>query len=165
MRKIIFVSAVSGCGKSVTCQYIKDNNLLEDYVIYDIDDLENINNYSSNTYNLFYENAIKNAIIKSNGRNIIIGSCINLSDLKKINMPKEVYLFENILITCSNDELRKRLKARVKSRNCSSDDYINNQIEYQKYLLKDLALYQLHIDNTNLSISDVANQIVNYIKK
>lgn len=165
MRKIIFISAVSGCGKSVTCQYIKDNNLLEDYVIYDIDDLENINNYSSDTYNLFYENAIKNAVIKSNGKNIIIGSCINLSDLKKINIPKEVNLFENILITCSNDELRKRLKARDKNRNCSSEDYINNQIEYQKYLLKDLALYQLHIDNTNLSISDVANQIVNYIKK
>ena len=165
MKRLIFISAVSGVGKTVTCQYIKENNLLSDYAIYDIDDLENINNYSSDTYNLFYENAIKNAVIKSGNKNIIIGSCINLSDLKKINMPKEVDTFENILITCSNEELRKRLKARDKSRNCSSDDYINEQIEYQNYLLKDLDLYQLHIDNTNISISDVAYQIVNYIKK
>ncbi len=165
MRKIVFISAVSGVGKSATCDYIRNNCLLDNYVIYDIDDLENINNYSSDTYNLFYENAIKNATTKSGNRNIIIGSCINLSDLKKINIPKEIDLVESILITCSEEELKRRLKMRDKSRNCSSDNYINDQIEYQKYLLNDLNLYQLHIDNTNISISDVANLIVNYIKK
>ena len=65
MKKLIFVGAVSGVGKSATCQYIKDNNLLSDFAIYDIDDLENINDYNSDTYDLFYENAIGNAIIKS----------------------------------------------------------------------------------------------------
>ncbi len=51
--KLIFMSAVSGVGKSVTCDYIKNNNMLEDYVIFDIDELENINEYNSGTYNLF----------------------------------------------------------------------------------------------------------------
>ena len=86
---LIFISAVSGVGKSVTCDYIKNNNLLDDYVIFDIDELENVNNYSNDNYNSFYENAIKNAISKSNNKNIIIGSCINPTDIEKLNIPKE----------------------------------------------------------------------------
>lgn len=165
MKKLIFISAVSGVGKSTACDYIKNNNLLEDYAIYDIDDLENINNYNVDSYNLFYENAIKNAIVKAGNRNIIIGSCINPTDISKINIPKEIDLLEMILITCSNEELRKRLKARDKNRNCSSDDYINEQINYQKYMLNHLNLYKLHLDNTNSDVEDIGKQIVNYIKK
>ncbi len=161
---LTFISAVSGVGKSTTCDYIKDNNLLDDYTVFDIDDLENVNEYSSSTYNLFYENAIKNAILKSNNKNIIIGSCINPTDIEKINIPKKIEKVDMILITCSNEEIEKRLKARDKSRNCSSDEFIKEQIDYQNYMIDHLNMYQLHIDNSNCSVERVANQIVNYIK-
>ena len=46
MKKLVFISAVSGVGKSTACEYINKNNLLVDYAIFDIDDLENINNYT-----------------------------------------------------------------------------------------------------------------------
>ncbi len=46
MKKLVFISAVSGVGKSTACEYINKNNLLVDYAILDIDDLENINNYN-----------------------------------------------------------------------------------------------------------------------
>ena len=38
MKKLIFITAVSGGGKSTVCKYIKDNEMLEDYEIFDIDD-------------------------------------------------------------------------------------------------------------------------------
>ena len=69
-----------------------------------------------------------------------------------------------VLITCSNEEIEKRLKSRDESRNCGSDGFIEEQINYQNYMLDHLNLYQLHIDNSNNSIERVANQIVNYIK-
>lgn len=165
MKKLIFISAVSGVGKSTACEYIKNNNLLEDYAIFDIDKLENINEYNENTYNLFYENAIKKAIILSKDKNIVIGSCINPNDIEKINMPNEIESYINILITCSNEELKKRLKARDESRQCSSDDYIDEQINYQNYLLKNIGLYQMHIDNTKNVVENVSKEIVNFIKK
>ncbi len=165
MKKLVFISAVSGVGKSTACEYIKKNNLLEDYVVFDIDDLENINNYNENTYNSFYENAIKKAIILSKDKNIVIGSCINPNDIEKINMPNEIESYINILITCSNEELKKRLKARDESRQCSSDDYIDEQINYQNYLLKNIGLYQMHIDNTKEIVENVSKEIVNFIKK
>lgn len=164
MKKLLFISAVSCGGKTTVCDYIRNNNLLEDYIIFDIDDLENVNEYNNDTYDIFYENAIKKAIVKSEGKNIIIGSCINPIDIEKINVPKEVDSIEMILITCSNKELEKRLKARDKSRNCSSDEFIKGQIDYQNYMLNHLDLYNLHLDNTNSSVENLSNQIVNYIK-
>ena len=165
LRKLIFISAVSGVGKSTACEYIKKSNLLNDYAIFDIDDLENINEYNENTYNLFYENAIKKAIILSKDKNIIIGSCLNPTDIEKINMPNEIDSYINILITCSNEELKKRLKARDVSRQCGSDEYIENQINYQNYLLKNIGLYQMHVDNTNDIVENIARKIIDFIKQ
>lgn len=164
MKKLVFISAVSGVGKSTTCEYIKNNNLLEDYAIFDIDDLENINDYNESTYNCFYENAVKKAVTFSKDKNIVIGSCINPNDIEKINMPNEIESYINILITCSNEELRNRLKARDESRQCSSDEYIKGQIDYQQYLLKNIELYQMHVDNTEDVAENVSRKIANFIK-
>ena len=164
MKKIFFISAVSGVGKSTTCDYIRDNKLLENYVIFDIDELENINEYNNDTYNLFYRNAVTKAIKKSNDKNIIIGSCINPNDINSLNLTEEVNI-NMILITCSNEELTKRLKARDESRNCSSDEFIKAQVDYQNYMINHIDMYDLHIDNTNSSIEMVSSQIVDYIKK
>ena len=164
LKKLIFISAVSGVGKSTTCNYIKDNGLLENYVIFDIDELENINEYNNDTYNLFYRNAVTKAIKKSNDKNIIISSCINPNDINSLNLSEEVNI-NMILITCSNEELTKRLKARDGSRNCSSDEFIKAQVDYQNYMINHIDMYDLHIDNTNSSIEMVSSQIVDYIKK
>ena len=164
MKKLIFISAVSGVGKSTTCNYIKNNRLLENYIVFDIDELENINEYDKDTYNLFYNNAIKKALEKSNDKNIIIGSCINPTDIDNINTQEEVDI-NMILITCSNQELGKRLKARDEKRNCSSDEFIKGQIDYQNYMLNHLYMYQLHVDNSKSSIEDVSKQIIDFIKE
>ena len=163
MKQIVFLSAVCGVGKSTICEYIKNNNLLDNYVIFDIDDLVNCHEYDQS--NLLYEDAIKRAVIKSEDKNIVLGSCVNPVELKQINIPSEIESINMILIICSNEELTKRLKARDTSRDCSSDEFIKGQIEYQNYMLNHLDMYQLHIDNSNSSIEDVSKQIVEYIKE
>lgn len=40
MKKIIFISAVCGGGKSTVCDYIKNNNLLEDYEVFNVEFFE-----------------------------------------------------------------------------------------------------------------------------
>ena len=165
MIKLVFISGVSGVGKSTICEYIKQNNLLKNYKIFDIDDLENINDYDESTYNIFYENAIKKAITLSENKSIVIGTCINPTDLEKIIIPKEIESYTNILVTCSNSELESRLKARDINRNCSSNEFIKGQIDYQNYLLNHIDLYQFQIDNKSDNIESVSNKIVNYIEQ
>ena len=80
-------------------------------------------------------------------------------------MPNEIESYINILITCSNEELKKRLKARDESRQCGSDEYIEGQINYQNYLLKNIGLYQMHIDNSEDVVENVTRKIVNFIKQ
>ena len=162
MKKLVFLSAVPGVGKSTTCEYINNNHLLDNYIAFDIDDLENINEYSN--VNLFHENAIKKAITKSDEKNIVIGSCINPTDLPNMNIDKDIDI-SLILMTCSNEELAKRLKERDKSRNCSDDEFIKKAIEYQNYMLEHEDMFQLHIDNSESNISDISNQIVDFIKE
>lgn len=41
-----------------------------------------------------------------------MASSINPPDIDRINLPKEIESIHMIVITCSNDELYKRLKAR-----------------------------------------------------
>lgn len=165
MSKLIFVTGVSGVGKSSVCEYIRGNKLLENYDIYDIDDLENVNEYNNDTYNLFYENAIVKALKKSQGNDIIMASSINPTDIDRIILPKEIEKICMIIITCSNDELYKRLKKRNPERNCGSDLFISNQINYQKWILEHINLYQLHIDNTDSKIAEIANYIMEYVSK
>lgn len=163
MKKIIFISAVCGVGKSTTCDYIRDNNLLENYAIFDVDDLVNVHEY--NQTSLLYEDTIMRALLKSGNKNIILGSCVNPVEIKQINIPSDIESMIMILLYCSNKELEKRLKARDARRNCSSDEFIKGQIEYQNYMLNHSDLFQLCIDNTNLDIKDVSTKIVNYIKE
>ena len=161
MKQIVFISGVSGVGKTTICEYIKDK--LDNYIVFDIDDLENVNDYNDNTYDLFYENAVKKAVQKSGDKNIIIGSCINPNDIKNINLLNDIEV-KMILITCSNEELIKRLKSRDIERNCSSDEFINSQIEYQNYLIEYKNDYQLHIDNTNKTIDSIVSEIDKFLK-
>ena len=163
MKKIIFISAVCGVGKSTTCEYIKKYKLLENYDIFDVDDLVNVHEY--NQPGLLYEDAIKKAAIKSGDKNIVLASCVNPVEIKQINIPSDIDSKKMILLYCIKEELERRLKARDKSRECSSDEFINGQIEYQKYMLDHIDLFQLSIDNTKLDIKDVATKIVNYIKE
>lgn len=161
MKTIVFISGVSGVGKTSICNYIKNNILLKEYTVFDIDDLENINDYNKETYNLFYKNAIKKALGLSQG-NIIMGCCINPIDIDNIDIQNDIKM---ILITCSDKELFNRLKKRDKSRNCGSDEFIREQIDYQNYMLKHLNKYDLHIDNSNKNIEEITNIIIDYINK
>lgn len=163
MKKIIFISAVCGVGKSATCDYIKNNSLLNDYAVFDIDDLVNVHEYNQN--NLLYEDAIKKALLNSENKNVILGSCVNPVELKELNLSSDIESIEMVLLYCSNEELKRRLKARDKERNCSSDEFINGQIEYQNYMINHKDLFELCIDNTNSSVEDTAKEIINYISK
>lgn len=163
MKKLVFICGVCGVGKTTICNYIKTNNMLNNYSIFDIDDLESIHNYTVDTYNLFYENAIKKAVNNSGDKNIIMASCINPTDIEKIDVSMEIESIKMIVITCSNIAIAKRLKARDLSRNCNSDEFIKEQINYQNWILEHIELYKFHIDNTNQTLKDTALEIISYI--
>ena len=55
---------------------------------------------------------------------------------EKEELPPEITDTYFIAMTCSDEEIRKRLKARAVERNCGSDEFIQTQIEYSAWFKK-----------------------------
>lgn len=158
MKRIIFVTGVSGVGKSTIYESIKNSDLKHTYSIFDIDMLENVNDYKDN-YDMFYKDAINKAISESKDKDIILFSCINHNDI--VNLKLEDCVTRIILITCDNEELKKRLKNR--NNDCSNDEFINEQIKYQDWFINNMDYYDADYDNTNNSIDDVCDKIIDFL--
>ena len=84
MKKIVFITGVCGVGKTSIYENIKNSDLKHTYNIFDIDMLENVNDYKDN-YDEFYKSAVDKAIDKSKDKDIILFSCINHNDISNIN--------------------------------------------------------------------------------
>lgn len=160
MKKIILISGICGVGKSTICKFLHNDKTLN-YNIFDIDDLVNANEYNNE---LIYEDAINQANVLSK-KDIILFSCMGPSDLEKIKIPNNILISKKILITCPDLEIRKRLKERDKKRNCSSDKFVEKQINYQNYLLNNKNKFDLHLVNFNNNLENIIIQIVEFVKR
>jgi broad-specificity NMP kinase len=161
---MFFLSGVCGVGKSTICDYISRINLLDNFTIFDIDDLINIHDYKLNDGKEIYKDAIDIAIKKSDNKDIILGCCMNPNEFKHINHPDNIE-YNFILINCRDDILEKRLKEREAWRKCSDENFILDQKKYQKHLLQYRYLYDLHIDNSVENIETNCLKIIEYINK
>ena len=158
MKKIIFITGVSGVGKTSIYESIMKSDLSKNYNIFDIDNLLNVNDYKDN-YDIFYKNAIDKAIDKSKDKDIILFSCINHSDVE--NLKLEDCITRIVLITCDIEELKKRLKNR--NNDCSSDDFINEQIKYQEWFINNMDYYDADFNNTN-NTEEILEKIIDIIE-
>lgn len=81
----------------------------------------------------------------------------------KVNIPEEITSTYFIALLCSDEEIRKRLKARPEERMCGSDEFISGQIEYNNWFRKNANKFQLCIDNTDCTVEVTAEKIAAFI--
>ena len=155
MNRIIFITGVSGVGKTFIYENIKDSELKDTYNIFDIDKLVNINDYDSENINNFYKDAIDIAISKSKDKDIILFSCINHNDVEDLKLNN--YITRLVLIVCENDVLEKRLKSR--NNDCSSDEFIRNQINYQNWFISNLDYYDANYVKNIEKVSFIVEKV------
>lgn len=160
MKKImVCLCAACGAGKSTLLDYLRDNNMSDDFCFVDTDetglnwwdyaDTENPDRYT--------EDSIKRASEMSGDKNLFFGSCMNPQTLfEKITLPDEIGAVFTIALTASPEEITKRLKARDPERMCGSDEFIAEQISYNAWFLRNANKFQLHIDNRDKSTSQTA---------
>lgn len=167
MKKItVFLCAACGAGKSTLLDYMRDNNMSDDFCFVDTDetglnwwdyaDTENPDRYT--------EDSIKRASGMSGDKNLFFGSCMNPQTLfEKITLPDEIGAVFTIALTASPEEITKRLKARDPERMCGSDEFIAEQISYNAWFLRNANKFQLHIDNRDKSVSQTAEKITSFL--
>lgn len=167
MRKImVCLCAACGVGKSTLLDYLRNNNVSDNFCFADTDemglnwwdyaDTENPERYT--------EDSIRRASEISGDKNLFFGSCLNPQTLfEKITLPEEIGAVYAIALTCSPEEITKRLKARDPARMCGSDEFIAEQISYNAWFLRNANKFQLHIDNSYTSVSQTAEELTAFL--
>ncbi len=165
MQKIlVLLSSACGGGKSTIVEKIKN----EYFNFYEADEVglnwwDYANTENPDKYN---EDAIKLISEREKVKHIVFASCLNPFTLfEKINLPREIEKTYFISLTCSNEEITRRLKERDRSRMCGSDEFIKGQIDYNNWFIKNANKFQLHIDNTDLNVDQTIEIINNFLNE
>ena len=84
----------------------------------------------------------------------------------RINNTEDVFRegYAQYFLQGSDEEIRKRLKARPAERNCGSDEFIQSQIDYAAWFKKNRGKFQKFIDNTGQTPEETAEIIAEYVK-
>ena len=166
MKKLIILSAACGVGKSTIKDELNKSNVLENYVCIDTDEV-GINWWDyAGTENeaKFSDDCLAEAVRMSEGKNLFFVTCMNPYDFYgKVNIPQDIEATFFVGMTCSDEEITKRLKARPEERKCGSDEFIAGQIQYNNWFKKNAGKFQFYIDNTNKTIMETAEEIAKFI--
>ncbi len=112
----------------------------------------------------FNDDCLMEAVRQANGRNLLFSTCLNPIDFyEKVNIPLEITSTFFIAMTCSDEEITKRLKARPAERMCGDDEFIKGQIDYLNWYRKNKGKFQLYIDNTDMTIVGTAEKIADFV--
>ena len=144
MKKFIVLSSACGVGKSTIKEELNKKKLLENYACIDTDEV-GINwwDYAG----------------MSGEKNLLFVTCMNPYDFYgKVHIPSEIASTFFIGMTCSDDEIKRRLKARPAERMCGSDEFITGQIQYNNWFKENAGKFQFYIDNTDLTIDETVEE-------
>lgn len=166
MKRLVIVCAACGIGKSTVKDELTKKKLLENYVCIDTDEV-GINwwDYANTEYASKYnDDCLQRATDMAGDKNLLFVSCLHPIDFySKVNIPQQITSTYFIALTCSDEEIRKRLKARPAERMCGSDEFIEAQIEYNAWIKESAGKFQYFIDNTDIPVEETAVQIAKFV--
>lgn len=167
MKKLVILSAACGVGKSTIKDELNGSNLLDNYACIDTDEV-GINwwDYAgTENESKFSDDCLAEAVRMSKDKNLLFVTCMNPYDFYgKVSIPQDIISTFFVGMTCSDEEITKRLKARPEERMCGSDEFIAGQIQYNNWFKRNAGKIQFYIDNTNKTIKETAAEIAAFIK-
>lgn len=167
MKKLVVLSSACGVGKSTIKDALISSNLLVNWVCIDTDEV-GINwwDYAgTGNESQFSDDCLAEAVRMSNHKNLIFVTCMNPYDFYgTVHIPKDITSTFFIGMTCSDEEITKRLKARPAERMCGSDEFITGQIQYNAWFKKNAGKFQFYIDNTDQSVDETLEAIATFVK-
>ena len=100
----------------------------------------------------------------SEGRDILYASCTNPLDyFRSADIPVCVDRTFFIALTCSENEITRRLKARPPEYGCGSDEFIRTQIDYNNWFKRNSGKFQLIVDTSSVTVKEAADIAAEFI--
>ena len=106
------------------------------------------------------------AAARAAGRHLIFASCMTPQDyMTRFDAPDEIRATYFVALSAEDDVIERRLRARPPERGFTSEEAIRPHIEYNRWIRKNRGKYQLHIDNSRLSVQEAADMIAERISQ
>lgn len=163
---LVILSAACGVGKTTIQNALRDLNLLPGYACLGSDEM-GINwwDYAGTPHEADYtKDCLAAAIKQADGLPLVFCACVAPPDFRKMRPDfPEISSVRHIGMTCSDEEVRRRLLARPPERMCGDEAFILSQIEYNQWIRKHPNEYAFSLDNTPYSIEETAKIIADFI--
>ena len=165
MNKLVVITAACGVGKSTVCPYLNFNNFksFEGDSIVKWLDYAGLNDNNNEFYTAMVDYILKHVDENQNG---ILCNCVTPPDFEKCKILNNIDEVIYIGLVCSAEEIRRRLKARPKERNCYEDDFIEAHIQYNQWFIDNANKYGIKlIDNTNATVTETVEKIQSILRR
>ncbi len=166
-RRLVILSAACGVGKSTIKNALNELNLLSDFACIDSDEVRlNWWNYKGTPREKDYTaDCLARAFELAGENHLLFGSCNDpISFFERVPLSKNVTV-TYIGMTCSDAEVRRRLLARPPERMCSDEAFIASQIDYNNWIRSHTDLYDLSLDNTNMTVTETAEMVAEFVRQ
>ncbi len=164
--RLVVLSAACGVGKSTLKDAILERRLLPGFACIDTDEV-GINwwDYGMEKKDAFNDDCLAEAVRRAEGRDLLFSTCLNPMDFyANIRLPEKITSTVFIALTCSDEAVARRLKARPAERMCGDEAFIQSQIEYLNWYRKNRGKFQLYVDNTGMTVHETAEKIAGFIR-
>lgn len=165
---LFILFGASGSGKSTILSQLIGN---QDLVVVMEGDLlwRKEFNTPENGYREFRDLWLKMCLnISQSGKSVLLSQCGEPSHYEASPLRQNFSKIYYLALICDNEELRKRLKERPASRDCSSDQYIKDHQIYNDWLKENASTTSPPmdlIDNTSMSIEDTVSKVIEWLNK
>lgn len=165
---LVVLSAACGVGKTTIKNALKDKGLPGRFAYIDTDEV-GINWWDyegTEKESKFHDDCLKEAVRRADGKNLLFSACLNPLDFySKVNITSEITSTYFIAMTCSDEEIARRLKARPAEQMCGDEKFIKAQRDYNNWFKRNKGKFQLYIDNTELSVQETAKMVADFLSK
>ena len=165
-RRLVILSAACGVGKSTIKNALNELDLLPDFACIDSDEVRlNWWTYKGTPREQDYtKDCIARAFELAGEKDLLFGSCNDpISFFERVPLPENLTV-GYIGMSCSDEEVRRRLLARPPERMCGEESFILSQIEYNNWIRTHAELYDLSFDNTSMTVAEAAEAVAAFAK-
>ncbi|MBQ8893462.1 MAG: hypothetical protein IJ043_03535 [Clostridia bacterium] len=168
MKKLVVLSAACGVGKTTIKNALNECGISDRWACIDTDEVGINWWHYAGTENeaKFSDDCLAEAVKMSGDKDLLFTTCLNPGDFyQSIHLPQSITSTFLIGMTCSDEEIIRRLKARPAERMCGSDEFIAGQIQYNNWFKKNAGKFQFYLDNTNKTVHETAEEIAGFLKE
>ncbi len=164
--KLFVITGACGAGKSTIKDALAQRLDPAAFACIDCDEVGyNWWDYAGTDHESQYkDDCLAEAVRRAGDRDLVFATCLSPQDYIAVHAVPDAVESTCFVVLCpSDEEIRKRLRARPKERGFTSDEIIQPHVEFNQWFRRNRGKFPLMIDNTDQLVEETAARIAAFI--